>query len=166
MTHFDVTARRFAFFAQLDGTTGDLGRFVTDALQVDHRLGNADDQAQVGRCRLTTGQNAQAFFVDVAFHLVDLVVDLAHLLGQAGVGLDQRGHRVVDLLFHQPAHGQEVAAHLFKLGVELRGNVVGKAFFTNHLFRSAKVASFKLQASSSYVQVLESHRFFLAACSL
>jgi hypothetical protein len=36
------------------------------------------------------------------------------------VGLDQRGDRVVDLLLHQPAHGQEVAAHFLQLGVELR----------------------------------------------
>src|SRR3546814_8094432 len=62
----------------------------------------------VGSGRLTTGQDAQALFVDVALHLVDLVVDLAHLLGQAGIGLDQRGHRVVDLLFHQRSEERRV----------------------------------------------------------
>ncbi|MNY05508.1 hypothetical protein D3C86_1382310 [compost metagenome] len=97
---------------------------------------------------MTTGQNAQAFFVDVAFHLVDLVVDLAHLLGQAGVGLDQRGDRVVDLLLDQPAHGQEVAAHFLQFGVELLGDVVCKAFLRNHVVCSAKAVSCKLQAAS------------------
>ncbi|MNR14949.1 hypothetical protein D3C85_1314510 [compost metagenome] len=127
MPNLDITTWRLTFFAQLDGASGNLGRFVADALQVDHRLGNADDQAQVRRCRLTTSKNAHAFFVDVAFHLVDLVIDLADLLRQARIGFDQRSHRVVDLLFNQAAHCQEVAAYFFEFGVELRRDVVGEA---------------------------------------
>ncbi|MCY1178589.1 hypothetical protein D3C76_1285290 [compost metagenome] len=134
MAHLDITTRRLALFAQLDGAASDLGRLVTDAFQVNHRLGNADDQAQVRGRWLAAGEDAQALLVDVALHLVDLLVNLAHLLGQTRVGFDQRGNRVVDLLFHQPAHGQQVAAHLFELGVELLGNVMGKAFFVDHRF--------------------------------
>ena len=133
MTNLDVATRRLTLFAQVDGALGNLGRLVTDALEVDHRLGDADDQAQVGGRRLATGEDAHAFLVDVALHLVDLVVDLAHLLGQAGVGLDQRGDGVVDLLFHQAAHGQQVAAHFFQFGVELLGDVLGKIVFADHV---------------------------------
>src|SRR5690606_15818518 len=111
---------------------GDLRRLVADALKVDHRLGDADDQTQVGGRRLTPGKDAQAFLVDVALHLVDLVIDLAYLPGQTGVSLDKRGHRVVDLLLDQPAHGQQVAAHLLQLGVELLRDVVGEAVFVDH----------------------------------
>ncbi len=132
VAHFHIAPWRLAFFTQLDGPAGDLGRFVTNALQVDHRLGDTDDQAQVGGRRLPTGEDTQAFLVDIALHLVDLLVNLAHLLGQARIGFDQRGDRVVDLFFNQPAHGQQVAAHLFQLGIELLGNVVGKAFFVDH----------------------------------
>ncbi|MNZ96123.1 hypothetical protein D3C78_1153040 [compost metagenome] len=132
MPDFDVAARRLTFFAQLNGAAGDLGRFVTDTLQVDHRLGNADDQTQVGSGRLTTGENAHAFLVDVALHLVDLLVDFAHLLGQARVGLDQRGDRVIDLFLDQAAHRQEVTADLLEFGVELLGDMVGKAVFVDH----------------------------------
>jgi hypothetical protein len=32
-----------------------------------------------------------------------------------------------------------VAAHFLKLGVELRGDVVGKAFFANHAFAPQKL---------------------------
>jgi len=99
---------------------------------------------------LATGEDAQAFFVDVAFHLVDLVVDLAHLLGQARVGLDQRSDGVVDLFLHQPAHRQEVAAHLLELGVELRGDMVGKAFFANHV--GVLGASGKVRRTAASVQ--------------
>ena len=133
MADFNITTRRFAFLAQLDGAFGDLRGFVTDALKVDHRLGDADDQAQVGRRRLTTGENAQAFFVDGGFHLVDLFVDLAHLLGQARVGIDQRGHRIVDLLLDQTAHRQQVATDFLQFGIELGGDVMGEAVFVDHV---------------------------------
>ncbi|MNY27052.1 hypothetical protein D3C86_1609390 [compost metagenome] len=132
MADLDVAARRLAILAQLDGALGDLGGLVADALEVDHRLGDADDQAQVGSRRLTAGEDAHAFLVDVALHLVDLVVDLAHLLSQTGVGVDQRGHRVIDLLLDQPAHGQQMAAHLLQLGVELLGDVLGEVVFVDH----------------------------------
>ncbi|MNT33568.1 hypothetical protein D3C72_1695020 [compost metagenome] len=132
MPDFDVTTWRLAFFAQLNGPAGDLGRLVTNTLQVDYRLGNADDQTQVGSGRLTTSENAHTFLVDVALHLVDLLIDFPHLLGKAGVGLDQRSDRVVDLLLDQAAHRQEVAANLFEFGVELLGDMVGKAVFIDH----------------------------------
>ena len=131
--NLDVAARRLAFLAQLDGAAGDLGGLVADPLEVDHRLRDADDQAQVGGRRLTPGEDTHALLVDVALHLVDLVVDLADLLGEAGVGVDQRVDRVVDLLFHQPAHGQEVAAHILQLGVELLGDVMGETVFVDHV---------------------------------
>ncbi|MNR11070.1 hypothetical protein D3C85_1273520 [compost metagenome] len=133
MADLDVAARRLAILAQLDGALGDLGGLVADALEVDHRLGDADDQAQVGGRRLAAGEDAHALLVDVALHLVDLRVDLAHLLGQAGVGVDQRVDRVGDLLLHQAAHGQQVAADLLQLGVELGGDVMGKAVLVDHV---------------------------------
>jgi len=133
MPHFDIAFGGLAFLAQLDGALGDLGGFITDALDIDHRLGDADDQPQVGGGRLATGQNAHAFLVNRRFHLVDLLVDFAHLLGQAGVSLDQRGHRVIHLFFHQPAHGQQVAAYLFQLGVELGGDVLREVVFVDHV---------------------------------
>ena len=137
VAHLDIAARRRAFLAELDGPAGDLRGLVADALQVDHRLGDADHQTQVGGRRLATREDAQARLVDVALHLVGLLIDLAHLLGQARVGLDQRGDRVVDLLLHQAAHGQQVAAHLFQLGVELLGNVLGMAVFVDHVLTLA-----------------------------
>ena len=134
MAHFDVTTRRLAVLTQFDGATGDLRGFVTDALQVDDRLGDADDQAQVGSRRLAAREDADALLIDVAFHVVDLVIYVAHLLREPGIGIDQRGDRIVDLLFHQATHGQEMAAHLFQLGVELLGDVLRVAVFADHLF--------------------------------
>ena len=150
MAHFHVATRRLTLFAQLDGAAGNLGGFIANALQVDHRLGNADDQTQVRGRWLAAGKNAQALFVDIAFHLVDLLVNLTHLLSQARVGLDQRGDRIIDLLLHQPAHRQEVAAHFLKLGIELRGDVVGKAFFANHV--GVLGASGKVRRTAASVQ--------------
>ena len=128
----DVAAGGLAVLGQLDGATGDLGSLVADALQVDHRLGDADDQAQVGGRGLTASEDAQAFLVDAALHDVDLVVDGAHLARQPGIGIDHRAHGVADLLFHQTAHGQQVAADLFQFDVVLLGDVLRVAFFVDH----------------------------------
>src|SRR5690606_9976125 len=78
-------------------------------------------------------EDAQAILVDVALHLVDLVIDFTNLLGQPGIGFDQRRDSVIDLLLDQPAHGQEMAADLFQFGVELLGNMLGMAVFVHHL---------------------------------
>ena len=100
-------------------------------------------------------RNAQAFLVDVGFHLVDLVIDLAHLLGQAGVGLDQRGDGVVDLLLDQTAHRQEVAAHFLQLGVELLRDVMGEAVFVDHLevLGSASVSPLQREEGAGRVRM-------------
>ncbi|MNP76316.1 hypothetical protein D3C76_1735320 [compost metagenome] len=54
------------------------------------------------------------------------------MLGQTRVGLDQRSNRVIDLFLDQTAHRQEVTADLLEFGVELLGDVVGKAVFVDH----------------------------------
>ena len=66
--------------------------------------------------------------------IVNTVFDnITDALGKARVGVDQRGNRVVNLFFHQAAHGQQVATHLFQLSVELRRNMVGEAVFVDHV---------------------------------
>src|SRR5690606_6935868 len=82
-------------------------------------------------------EDAQARLVDASLHPVGVVVDLAHLPRQSGIGLEQRGDRIIDLLLHQPAHGQQVTAHLLQLGVELLGDVLGMAVFVDHFLTPA-----------------------------
>ena len=86
-------------------------------------LMTATTTAQVAGRRLAAGDDLAALLVDGHFKFVDLGVIPDDRLAERGVAAHQRGERLLDLLFHQSAHLQNLRADVLEFGVILLGDV-------------------------------------------
>jgi hypothetical protein len=121
--------RRLARAALVDAArhAGDLLRLVADALEVGHRLGDGEDQAQVVCRRLALDDDLAAVAVDRHFHGVHVAVVGDHLVDHGALAGGHRLQRPPDLRLDQAAHLEDARAHRFELGVELLGYVLADA---------------------------------------
>ena len=65
--------------------------------------------------RLALGDEQDRLVVDLALRLVEELVVGDDLARQAGIGIDQRQHRLVDHALRMPAHRRKTVAEIFQL---------------------------------------------------
>src|SRR5581483_141400 len=79
--------------------------------------------ASGGRAR---SQNSAAFLVDGDFHVVDLVVVHGNGFAERAVSFDQRGDRLMELLFDEATHPEDLTADALEVLVETTRDVVAE----------------------------------------
>ena len=104
---------------QLDRPLGDILRQIADSLEFGGDFHRRRHQPQVSCGRLMEGQQPDTVFIDLHIQRVDLVVPLDHPAGQGRVARDQRGEGLVDLIFRQPGHSQELGLQLGEFFVKV-----------------------------------------------
>src|SRR6185437_68654 len=67
---------------------------------------------------------AAAFLVDRDFHVVDAEVIEGHRLAEGAVPLDERIHRLLQLLLDESAHSEHLVANALEVLVEAAGDVM------------------------------------------
>ena len=108
-------------FSHGDDALGDVLAEVADPLEIGRNADRADDLAQIGRQRLTPGDDrAIGLLVDLALRLVEHGVVGNDLAAPGHVGIDQGGDRLVDHALGVAAHGGDLAGEIFQLVVDRR----------------------------------------------
>ena len=100
----DDRARHPRFDADLQRPFGDVLGEVADPLEVAGDADRADDLAQIDGHRLTPRDGEDRLLLDLALQRVEARVGGDDLIGERGVGLAQRVHRVDHHLLGDAAH--------------------------------------------------------------
>ncbi|ESY33756.1 hypothetical protein X749_02670 [Mesorhizobium sp. LNJC391B00] len=118
-------AGRLAAVNDADHTLGDVLGEVTDPFEVGRNADGADDLAQIRRHGLALGDDDDGFVVDFALAIVKHDVVTNDLLGEAGIGIDQRLDRLLDHALGMAAHRSDALRQVFQLFVIGADNVYG-----------------------------------------
>ena len=120
-------------FADGDHALGDVLAEIADPLEIGRDADRADDLAQIVRHRLALGDHHDRLVVDLALPFVEEGVVADHLPRQAGIGIDERRHRLVDHALGMAAHGRNAVGEILQLLVERRGQCAATALQINFL---------------------------------
>ena len=124
--HAQIIGADAAAAAQVEHQTRDLLGLVADTFQIGDGLADRQHQAQIGGGRLAAQQNLGAVLVDLDFERVDLEVVDRDIFGFVEVTAREAFEHLVDVLFDQAAHRQDLRTNILQLLIELVGNVMGQ----------------------------------------
>ncbi len=101
------------------GRLRDVDRVVADALQIVGDLGRGDQQAEVSRHGLLSGEQIDHSLLDLELEGVDGAITGDHAGGELAVATQQRVERAAQGILGLARHGQELGLQLRQLVVEV-----------------------------------------------
>ena len=105
------------------GALGDVDGQVANAFEVAVDLEDGDDETEVGGDGLIEGEDLEAVFFDLDFHLVELDIVVNDAAGELLVAAFEGAGGVADGLLGQGAEGEDFLLELLDFSEQMGGHI-------------------------------------------